>query len=56
MNWKYQLSRLIPMRFDTTYGEGGERHHVRWWQWRDRAINSPLSHVVPGCAKCESRA
>jgi len=43
---RYRLSKLIPIRFTSTYHEettawGDQvvrRHHVRstWWQWRDR--------------------
>ena len=41
---RYRLSKLIPMRFTSTYrfrwddGYGQPSQHTRstWWQWRDR--------------------
>ena len=45
----YQLSKLVPVRFSTTYGQyiNGIPHLVgcRWWQWRDRTWRHEWSEV-----------
>jgi hypothetical protein len=33
--WRYKLSLLIPMRFESRFtGHQGDWFHISWWQWR----------------------
>lgn len=36
MNWRYQLSNLLPVPMQSTYRTQGHREHARWVQWRHR--------------------
>lgn len=42
-NWRYSISRIIPMHFTSEYGveeDGAIRWiGITWWQWREQVFN-----------------